>query len=135
MMADFNYVRLKSDHNKIVMMGYCDFTNQFDDILYEQINEPLPETYQVFKIPNLKNELFSIFIGLPLDLRCAFYPLTTIMNHALINDDFEAAGRMLELTSVPDYLISLKNQGLEYFNIINKQDSIIFSDSIQDVVE
>lgn len=38
------YVRRKDDHNVITgQMGYSDFTGQFDDVIYEQVNGKPPE--------------------------------------------------------------------------------------------
>lgn len=39
----FSYVRRKDQPNIYLMAGYCDFSGQFDDAVYEQIEEPLPE--------------------------------------------------------------------------------------------
>lgn len=135
-MADFNYVRRISDHTEILMCGYTDFTGQFDDAEYEQIESSngLPEGAKFILTMDAKEQLFSLFMQLPVMYRAAFYTLVVQMNHAMTFGDTEGAAYMLQAVAVPPDLVPLKNQALEFFGIVNKSDTVTFMDSIADEV-
>lgn len=85
--------------------------------------EGLPEDIEPYKPLTLSEQLETIFEAQPVDIRAAFYPHRPAIKEALLNDDFEAAGFIINSVTVPAGLEAVKDDMLGVLKVVvEKQD-------------